>query len=210
MKLAVIGRGRVGTLLGPALVQAGHEVRFGLRDPTDPRHAGDDGIARLRTPDAVAASDGVVLAVDWSVALAALADCGPMAGKLLIDCTNPLKYSPEAGLELALGFDTSAGEIIAANSDARTVKTLNQVGALTMARARDLPVPPVQFVSGDDAGARAEAAAVVESLGFRAVDYGPMINARKLEPLAMISIDLMFKHGQQPLFGFALVEGTAA
>ena len=210
MKIAVIGRGRVGSVLGPALVRAGHELCFGLRNPADPRHAGDDYIPRLTTAQAVAASDVVILAVDWKDALPALADCGPMAGKLLIDCTNPLKFDPASGLDLALGFDTSGGEIIAAATDARTVKTLNHVSAMAMARARDYATPPIQFVCGDDPGARAEAAELLSSLGFRPIDYGPMLGARKLEPLAMIAIDLMFRHGHDPDFCFGLVEGPAA
>lgn len=193
MKIAIIGRGRVGQALGPAFVAAGHDVVYGVVDPSDPRHAGD-AIALKTTGDAAAWGDAIVLAVFWSSIDTALADCGAMAGKILIDCTNPLIFGPN-GMELVLGFTESGGEYIAARTDARVVKTLNHVGSAVMATAHAYAVPPVQLVASDDAEARAIVADLLREIGFAPHDYGALANARKLEPLGMVLIDQMFVHG---------------
>lgn len=204
MRIAVIGRGRVGSVLGPALAASGHEVVFGLRDPADPRHA-ESGIAALSTRAAADWAEIVVLAVDWARVDQALIDCGPMEGKILVDCTNPLAFSPEDGLVLAFGYSTSAGEHVAARTRARVVKTLNHVSAFVMGRARAYPQPPVQFVCGEDAEAKRIVPGLLLDLGFRPVEFGGIANARKLEPLAMITIDLMLRHGHPPGIAWALI-----
>jgi predicted dinucleotide-binding enzyme len=205
MRIAVIGRGRVGSVLGPAFVAAGHEVCYGLRNPDDPRHADTGGVPVRRTRAAADWAEVVVLAVDWPNVEKALDDCGPMAGRILIDCTNPLAYSPEDGLTLSMGFTTSAGEHVAARTSARVVKTLNQVGAEVMGKAGAYPQPPIQFVAGDDDEAKAVVSGLLADIGFRPIDFGELENARKLEPLAIISIDLMFRHGHPMDIAWALI-----
>ena len=197
MKIAIIGKGRVGSVLGPAFAKAGHDVTYGVRDPSDPKYASDDGIPLASTKDAAQGAEIVVLAVDWQHTLDALADCGDLAGKILLDCNNPLTFG-ENGLELALGFDTSAAEMIDARTDAKVVKTLNQVGAPVMARAAAYAQRPIQFVAGDDADAKETVSDLIESIGFRAIDYGLLVNARKLEPMAMVWIDQAMQYGMDP------------
>lgn len=197
MKLGIIGKGRVGRVLGPAFAKAGHDVTFGVRDPSDPKYASDDGIPLATTRDAAQGADIVVLAVDWQHTLDALEQCGDLAGKILLDCNNPLTFG-ENGLELALGFDTSAAEMIDARTDATVVKTLNQVGSPVIARASEYAERPIQFVASDDETAKTIVSDLIESIGFRAINYGGLINARKLEPLAMVWIDQAMTHGMDP------------
>lgn len=206
MKIAVIGKGRVGRVLGPAFARAGHDVRYGLRSPADPKHENGDGLSAVTTREAAEWGDVVILSVDWPNVSGALSDCGPMAGKLLIDCTNPLAYDPATGLSLALGFSTSAGEIVASQTQARVVKTLNQVGSPAMAAAHDYAMRPIQFVAGDDAEAKAIVSALLRDIGFDPIDYGGLENSRKLEPLAMVWIDQAYKHGMNPRTAWALIE----
>lgn len=197
MKIAVIGKGRVGSVLGPAFAKAGHEVVYGVRNPADEKYDNGDDIPHDTTEGAAQWGEVVILAVDWSAAESALAQCGDLAGKILIDCTNPLTMS-EAGLELALGFDTSAGEILAGQTDARVVKTLNQVGSPVMAKAHDFPNRPIQFVAGEDEDAKTLVSSLLRDIGFEPIDYGGIANARKMEPLGMVWIDQAFQHGMDP------------
>lgn len=197
MRIAVVGKGRVGSVLGPAFAEAGHDVVYGVRDPADPKYRSDDGIALATTRDAAQSADIVILSVDWSATLAALDQCGDLTGKIMIDCNNPLMFG-DNGLELALGFSTSAAEQIAARTNARVVKALNQVGSPVMANAKHYARRPIQFVAGDDAEAKAVVSRLLEDIGFRPIDYGPLVNARKLEPLAMVWIDQAYKHGMTP------------
>jgi len=191
MRIAMIGTGNVGKALGPAFQRAGHDIVYGVRDPADPRHAGGD--FRL-VRDAADWAHTIVLAVNWGQIDEVLADCGEMAGKILIDCTNPLSFGPE-GIALVLGFDTSGGEIVASKTKAKTVKTLNHVGSPVMASAHRYATRPIQFVSGDDAQARQVVSGLLRDIGFEPIDYGGIENARKLEPLAILWIDQAYKHG---------------
>src|SRR5262245_55208961 len=116
-----------------------------------------------------------------------------------------LGSGPE-GLQLVLGFNTSAGEQVASWAPGAFVfKTLNTTGAGNMAKARGFPVKPVMPVAGDDAARKATVMELVGKLGFEPGDAGPLKNARLLEPLAMFWIDQAMKRGRGREFAFALV-----
>ncbi len=208
MKIAVIGKGRVGSVLGPAFDKAGHDVNYGVRDASDSKYENGDGIALKSTNEAAQWAEVVILSVDWSVTLNALAQCGDLSGKILIDCNNPLKMG-DNGLELALGFDNSAAEVIDAHTTAKVVKTLNQVGSPVMGMAHDYPQRPIQFVAGDHSDAKETVSGLLRDIGFDPIDYGPLTNARKLEPLAMVWIDQAFQHGMDPHKAWYLMPGKS-
>jgi len=115
-KLAIIGAGKVGGALGQGWAKGGHAIIYGVPTPADPKHAGTAKAAGNARVEAVAAAvdaaDVIVLATPWEAAPAAIAACGDLTGRVLIDVTNPFRFGPD-GLELALGFSTSAGEQIA-------------------------------------------------------------------------------------------------
>ncbi len=208
MKIAVIGKGRVGSVLGPAFDKAGHDINYGVRDASDSKYENGDGIALKSTNEAAQWAEVVILSVDWSVTLNALEQCGDLSGKILIDCNNPLKMG-DSGLELALGFDNSAAEVIDAHTTAKVVKTLNQVGSPVMGMAHDYPQRPIQFVAGDHSDAKETVSGLLRDIGFDPIDYGPLTNARKLEPLAMVWIDQAFQHGMDPHKAWYLMPGKS-
>jgi predicted dinucleotide-binding enzyme len=189
MRIAIIGAGSVGATLGRAWIKYGEDVIWGLRNPADPKHAALPR-ERVKAPaEAVKEAEVVVIAMPWSATEAAIRSLGSLAGKIVIDCTNPLGMGPD-GLQLVLGFNTSAGEQVASWAPGAIVfKTLNTTGAGNMAKAAEYPVKPVMLVAGDDAGSKLRVMELVGKLGFEAVDAGPLRNARLLEPLAMLWID---------------------
>jgi predicted dinucleotide-binding enzyme len=205
MRIAIIGAGSVGATLGRAWIKYGEDVIWGLRTPADPKHAALPK-ERVKVPaEAVKEAEVVVIATPWSAAEAAIRSLGSLAGKIVIDCTNPLGMGPD-GLQLVLGFNTSAGEQVASWAPGAIVfKTLNTTGAGNMAKATEYPVKPVMLVAGDDAGSKLRVMELVGKLGFEAVDAGPLKNARLLEPLAMLWIDQAMKRGRGRDFAFALV-----
>jgi predicted dinucleotide-binding enzyme len=95
VKIAIIGSEFVGTALAKGWSGAGHDVVFGVRDPRAAK-AGEsvratEGRARAAgVPAAAAGADVVVLAVPWTAAEDALRQAGSLAGKVLVDATNPL------------------------------------------------------------------------------------------------------------------------
>jgi len=112
MRIAIIGAGSVGATLGRAWIERGEDVIWGLRNPADPKHAALPK-DRVKAPaEAVKGADVVVIATPWSAAEAAVKSLGSLAGKTVIDCMNPLGMGPD-GLQLVLGFNTSAGEQVA-------------------------------------------------------------------------------------------------
>ncbi len=211
MRIAVLGAGNVGGALGQAWLKKGHEVYFGVRDP-----AGDSAKrlaeslkkARIGTvPAAAAAAEVVTLAVPWNTAQQVLASAGDLAGKILIDCTNPLK--PDLS-DLAIGHTTSAAEQVAGWArGAHVFKAFNHIGAKNMANAAGYPLPPVMFVCGNDTAQKPAVLQLVQDVGFDAVDAGPLHVARWLEPLAMLWIHLARQRGLGMDIAFALMHRAA-
>ncbi|MBR1091469.1 NAD(P)-binding domain-containing protein [Bradyrhizobium manausense] len=201
-KILIIGAGQVGASLGTAWLACGHDVRYGVSNPDDPKHA---GLPRERLQSARERRDAevVVLATPYPAARSALEALGDLSGAIVIDCTNPLGMGPE-GLHLTVGFDTSGGEEIARFAPGASVfKTLNQTGAENMAHAAAFQPRSMMFVAGDDEARKPIVMELVADLGFESIDAGPLRAARLLEPLAMLWIDLVIKHGHPREMAFA-------
>jgi len=212
MRIAVIGMGSVGGTLGRRWAELGHTVTYGARDPGEAKAkalvAGIKGKAAVaRVAEAVAEAEVVVLATPWQASAAALASAGDLAGKILVDVTNPLEPDLSG---LAVGHDSSGAEEIAKLAPrARVYKALNQTGFETMAD----PVFPggraVMFVAGDEPEGKAVVLKLVAELGFDAVDAGGLKLARLLESLAMLWIQLMVHGKLGRRFAFGLMRKDA-
>jgi predicted dinucleotide-binding enzyme len=206
MRIAIIGAGAVGATLGQAWLKHGEDVVWGVRNPADSKYAALPHERRLAAAEAARDADIVVIATPWSATEAAIKGLGSLAGKIVIDCTNPLGMSGD-GLQLVLGFDTSAGEQIASwTPGAFVFKTLNTTGAGNMARAGEYAVKPMMLVAGDAAAKKQVVMELVRGLGFEPVDAGPLKNARLLEPFAMVWIDQAIKRGRGRDFAFAMMK----
>ncbi|HEX5184653.1 MAG TPA: NAD(P)-binding domain-containing protein [Allosphingosinicella sp.] len=191
MKVAVIGKGNVGKALAPRIHKAaGHSAIYGVRDPSDPKYDDGDGVPLATVADAARGADALIFAVHWGAVDSVLAECGPIGGKILIDCTNPLDFAN--GLAWQIPDGTSGAEIIAGKSDARVVKAFNQVGADAMAQAGDYGMRPLQFAAGDDGEAKAKVLGLMSDIGFDARDAGPLGFARDLESMARLWIGQAF------------------
>ena len=114
--ISIIGAGNVGAALGKGWARAGHNIRYGVTNPVDPKYIATSrtagGAAVLSVKEAVDGADVIVLAVPWAAVSDALAACGDLENKIIIDATNPLEFGAD-GLELAIGFTTSGGEEVA-------------------------------------------------------------------------------------------------
>ena len=204
MRLAIIGAGRVGAALGGGWSAKGHEVVYGVPDPEKPKYAALPRAAVMRSAQAAKGASAIVLATPWRATEAAIRELGNLAGKIVIDCTNPVAMGPD-GMDLVVAHDTSGGELVATwAAGASVFKTLNQPGAENMATASRFDHRPVMLVAGDDAAAKPEVMRLVGDLGFEAVDAGPLRSARHLERLALLWIELALKRGQGQAFAFAL------
>ncbi len=205
---AILGAGNVGAGLARVWIRAGHDVTFGVPNPHSERARAAvtalGGRARAAVnKDAVAAAQIVALCVPWPQAQAAIGTSGNLAGKILIDCTNPL--APDLS-GLTIGWTTSAGEQVAAWAvGASVVKAFNTIGAPNFGNAQFGSQRADGFYCGDDAGAKAKVRELIEAAGFDPVDVGPLRNARLLEPLAMLWIDLAINQRQGVNHAFKLL-----
>jgi NADPH-dependent F420 reductase len=208
LRVSILGTGNVGGNLGSRLSTSGLAVQFGAREGTDVKallaRCGKD--ASSATPAAAAAwGDVVFLALPADAALeVARSLAGPLRGKVVVDCTNPLTWS--AGPVWAPpseGSNTAA--IDKAAPGARVVKGFNTFGAEFHRDPEHAGKPGAQvFLAGDDAEAKRVVTEVAAKAGFRVVDSGPLRNAAVLENLAILWIHLATVGGQGRDFAFAI------
>jgi 8-hydroxy-5-deazaflavin:NADPH oxidoreductase len=190
--------------LGTAWRDRDHDVTFGVRNPDDPKYASLDAVQRNES--AAAAADVVALCTPWQGTREAVHSCGELAGKVVIDCTNPLTTDFSA---LEVGRTASGAEQVARWAPgARVCKAMNQIGA-PMMDGPELPGKPVMFVCGDDDNAKSVTARLVTELGFETVDAGDLTLARLLEPYALLWIHLALRRGLGTNFGFGLLRGQS-
>jgi predicted dinucleotide-binding enzyme len=208
MRITIIGAGNVGGALGKGWARAGHTVTYGVPSPSDAKHRATaeaaGGASLFPVPQAVQGAEAIVLALPFDAVGDALRAAGDLAGRLLIDVTNPLRMGA-AGLELAIGFDRSAAEHVASLAPGAAVfKTLNQVGFELMENTAGYGAPPVMFVAGDDAARKPVVMGLVTDLGFNAVDAGELHVARLLEPFGMLWIHMAInrKAGRDNAFAY--------
>ena len=203
MNITIVGSGNVGRALAGGWRKAGHSVTFAARDPGGAKAAElkKDGYAVAPQADAGKA-DVTVLAVPWTGIEATVQALGSLAGKVVVDATNPLT----ANRELALGFSDSAGETVARLAKgARVVKAFNITGANNMADGTYPDGKLMMPVAADDAAAKQTAMALASDLGFEPIDVGPLAMSRQLEPMAMCWIKLAYAQGMGREFGFAVL-----
>lgn len=209
MKIGILGSGQVGGTVGARWARNGHTVVFGTRGGRQDAiqellaTAGPNATA-TGTADAVRSSEVILLATPWDSTQAAIAGAGDFSGKIILDATNPL-LPALAGL--SVGTTGSGAELIAQWArGASVVKALNSVGYNIMANPSFAQGSAAMFYCGDDASSKKIAASLVSELGFDAIDAGALTQARVLEPLAMLWINLAVKQGFGREIGFRLMK----
>ncbi|MGH0327919.1 NADPH-dependent F420 reductase [Sinorhizobium meliloti] len=133
----------------------------------------------------------VILAVPYSAVLDVVKQYGEkLAGKLIIDITNPIKSD-------FIGFltpeESSGAQEIAkvAPANATIVKAFNTQNAQVLAAGLVGGDPLDVFIAGDDSQAKLCVSAFIDSLGLRPMDTGRLTMARTLEHACMLWLGLM-------------------
>ena len=194
MKIGVLGTGDVGRTLAGGFAALGHEVKVGTRDPASDKA---EALAAKLGPkvgvvtfaDAATFAEVAVLATLWSGTEDAIRLAGPghLYGKVVIDATNPLVFTPGAPPALALGHTDSGGEQVQRwLPAARVVKAFNMVGNAHMVKPQFPGGPPDMFICGNDGPAKATVTGLLKELGWPVTDIGGIEGARLLEPLCIL------------------------
>ncbi len=193
MKIGIIGSGVVATTLAGGFIKHGHDVMVGTREPakladwakTQPK-------ARIGSFAEVAKfGEIVVLAVKGMVASAALRGAGAenLAGKIVIDATNPIADAPPTNG--VLKFFTTLDEALMERLQrefpaARFVKAFNSVGNTRMVNPQFAGGRPTMFICGNDEAAKKTVTSILDQFGWETADMGKIEAARAIEPLCML------------------------
>lgn len=218
MKIAVLGTGMVGTTIANKLIALGHEVTLASRTADNTKAVA--WLEQVASPlasaatfaDAAGKSELVFNCTSGVASLEALnlAGADNLAGKILVDISNPLDFSRGMPPTLSVCNDSSLGEQIqAAFPKTRVVKTLNTVTASLMVEPSKLPGDHVMFMAGDDADAKQQVERMIlrEWFGWReVVDLGGIANARGTEMYLPLWLRLWGALGTAN-FNIAIVRG---
>jgi predicted dinucleotide-binding enzyme len=191
--ISIIGSGGMAAAIGSLAAKAGHTVEVMSRDATKARTLADQFGASATTGTFGAAPAGhiVILAVPYSAVLDVVKQYGEaLAGKLLVDITNPVGSDLTSFVTPEGSF--GAQEIAkAAPADAQVIKAFNTQFSHVLAAGHVEGHSLDVFLAGDDAQAKARVTALVESLGLRPMDVGQLPMARTLEHVCLLSLGLM-------------------
>ncbi len=197
MSIAILGAGRIGTTLGRRFAEAGRDVLYGVRAPDDSKHASVPGTV-MSIADAAARADIVVLTTSWAGAEDTLRAAGDLAGKVLVDVTNPIG----PGMVLTHGTTDSGAEQVARWSPgARVVKAFNSIGMEVMANPLFGDAHAVLWLCGDDAAACDDVMRLATDIGFEPLRLGPLARARFIEPAALVWITASATLGREFAWG---------
>ncbi|HEV2703672.1 MAG TPA: NAD(P)-binding domain-containing protein [Steroidobacteraceae bacterium] len=215
MRIAVLGSGSVGQTLAAGFLRHGHETMVGTRDPGKlAEWQKTNSTAKLGTfGEAAVFADVVVLAVKGSAAAQALRSAGErnLAGKVVIDATNPISDSPpDHGV---LSFFTEMNHSLMEQlqqefTTARLVKAFNSVGAARFVNPSYASGRPTMFICGNDEAAKQVVGKILDQFGWETADMGGAEAARAIEPLCMLWCILGFTRNEWT-HAFKLLRTTA-
>lgn len=192
--ISIIGTGNMARTIGTLAVAGGNTVEIIGRDRTK---AAD--LARQLGGGTTAGEFGATPAGDIVIVSVLYADVVPvvtqygdaLSGKTVVDISNPFNAAADG---LAVPENTSIAQEVAkaAPASASVVKAFNTIFGAVMTEGRALDV----FIAGDDARAKKDLAAFIESLGMRPLDVGSLHMAQWLEGMGLVVMGIA-RHGVQ-------------
>jgi predicted dinucleotide-binding enzyme len=192
MKIAIIGKGNVGTALQKGLSKAGHETKFGHRDPTE------------SVAEAAKWGEVIILAVPHENANDARDAIRQFADeKIVIDVMNAIGSNMELGISC---ITSSAEETQRRLPKAKVVKAFNTVFAQNQSIGKVAGEQLTAFIAGDDLKAKQTVGKLTKDIGFDPIDCGPLSSARYLEAMAILIINLAYSYGMGSKIGYKLVK----
>jgi NADPH-dependent F420 reductase len=172
--VSILGQGNMGSAIAGIAKKGGNTVQVLGSGDTDKTITGEI----------------VVLAVPYPAVQEILAQRGEqLAGKIIVDITNPLNF--ETFDSLTVPADSSAtAQIQAALPNSSVVKAFNTTFAATLASGEIAGQPTTVLIAGDDADAKTRLAGLISAAGLRAIDAGSLRRARELEATGFLQIAL--------------------
>jgi predicted dinucleotide-binding enzyme len=204
MNIGILGTGSVGQTLASKLLSLGHRVKLGARSAGNEKAVewadkSGPGASEGSFADAARFGELIILATLGTGTVAAVEQAGAanLAGKTIIDLTNPLDFSQGMPPRLFVGHtDSLAEQVQRAAPDAHVVKALNIVSAPQMVDPTSAGGAPDMFMAGNDEGAKQQVTELLQSFGWqRITDFGGLEAARFIEPLVLLWVNYGLKTG---------------
>lgn len=202
MQIAFIGVGNVGAPLADHLQRQGHDIALAARDPRSEAvrraQARNPALRALPVEQAVREAEVVFLATPFAAQAQLIPPlAAALAGKVLVDCTNPVG----PGLTHGLGSQRSGAQALQALAPAaRVVKAFTIYGYENF---EDNAYPgygvlPAMLFCGDDAEARRIVAGLIAQLGWEPLDVGGLEQALHLEHMTLMWVRMVRVQGHTP------------
>ena len=193
MNVGILGSGDVAKALAAGFMQHGHTVMLGTRNPSkledwDWKNRG--GIVGS-IPDAARFGEILVLAVKGTASSEVLRAAGMtnLAGKTIIDATNPVSDAPPTNgvLHFFTTLEDSLLERLQREFPAaKFVKAFNSVGSDSMVGPTFKGGKPTMFICGNDDAAKKTVTGILDQFGWETSDMGKVEAARAIEPLCLL------------------------
>lgn len=212
MKVGILGSGGVAQFLGAGFLKHGHDLMLGSRDPSKLDAWAEKHPRAKLGSNAEAARFGelLVLSAKGTAALESLrlASAADLAGKTVIDTTNPIADAPP--VNGVLSYFTSMNESLMERlqrefPEARFVKAFNSVGGAFMVNP-PFKEKPTMFLCGNDAAAKQTVSRILEQFGWEPADMGKVEAARAIEPLCMLWCIPGLSHGDWSPRAFRMIK----
>jgi len=188
MTTAIMGVGKIGTIVARNLVQGGERVILANRDKSKADKLAlelGDLASSAEVGDAITQSDVVVLAIYFDVMKFFIPEFGEkLVGKIVVDPSNPVGPDGKGGMKKTIPADQSSGQIIAhlLPNGAKFVKAFGTLSGDSLANAsRRAPELAVLFYATDDAGAGEAVARLITAAGFDPVKVGGADQSIRIE-----------------------------
>ena len=201
--ISIVGAGNVARGIATRAIAAGYGVQLLVRDQPKGEALASDlgGTVTVSAVGSAISGNLVFLAIPYLVAAEVIPALGSLAGKTVVDATNPIN-DDFTGLATAPGA-AGAATIAALAPGANVVKAFNTVFATNVIAGSKNGQPLDLMVAADDAAAKAELVEFAEKTGFRVIDTGALSQAATLEAIAWLHMQLQFTRGTN--FASALV-----
>lgn len=186
--ITIFGAGNMGTAIGGLLASGGAGIQ----------HIGDGERAEIR-------GDIVILAVPYGALAPIVEQYGSqLAGRTVVDITNPLNFETFDSLVVPVG-SSAAAELAAKLPDSKVLKAFNTTFAATLASKQVGGLTTTVLVAGDDADAKASLIAAVKAGGADALDAGRLARAHELEAMGFLQLTLAASEQIAWTGGFGIV-----
>ena len=194
------GTGDQGKGLARRFALAGHAVVLGSRSAERAVEAAatlPDGVTGADNAGAAAAGDVVIVAVPWDGHKELLTDlAGALAGKVVVDCVNPLGFDKQGAYALPVEEGSAAQQAAAVLPDSRVVAAFHHISAVLLLDETVETIDTDVLVLGEDREATDTVQALVARIpGMRGVFAGRLRNAHQVEALTanLISVNRRYK-----------------